>query len=74
MGAKVGRPALPAGERMIDGVRVPVLFRAADHEAFRVACDGRPMAGVLRTLAAEFVLRAAAYAADGRAAGAGGVR
>ena len=57
MSAKVGRPALPAGERMIDGVRVPVLFRAADHEAFRVACDGRPMAGVLRALAAEFVAK-----------------
>lgn len=54
---KAGRPALPVGERMIDGVRVPVLFRAADHEAFRVACDGRPMAGVLRALAAEFVAK-----------------
>jgi hypothetical protein len=42
---------------MIDGVRVPVLFKAADHEAFRVACDGRPMAAVLRGLAAEFVAK-----------------
>ena len=52
MGAKVGRPALPVGERMVDGVRVPVLFKAADHEAFLKACDGRPMAAVLRGLAA----------------------
>ena len=58
MSTKVGRPALPVGERMIDGVRVPVLFKAADHEAFRVACDGRPMAGVLRGLAADFVVKA----------------
>ena len=54
---KAGRPALPVGERIIDGVRVPVLFKAADHEAFRVACDGRPMAAVLRGLAAEFVAK-----------------
>ena len=53
----VGRPALPVGERMIDGVRVPVLFPLEDHAAFKRACDGRPMAGVLRGLAAEFVAK-----------------
>ena len=57
MSAKVGRPALPVGERRTDGRRVPVWFLTDEHLAFEAACDGRPMAAVLRGLAAEFVAR-----------------
>ena len=38
-----------------NGIRVPVLLAPDEHAAFKEACDGRPMAGVLRALAADFV-------------------
>ena len=56
--ARQGRPPKEGARLDEIGIRVPVLLTPEDHAAFRRACDGRPMAGVLRTLAAEFVLRA----------------
>ena len=38
------------------GLRVPVLLTPEEHAAFKRACDGRPMAGVLRGLAADYVV------------------
>jgi len=57
MARKQGRPPKEGARLDEIGIRVPVLFTPEQHAALKVACDGRPMAGVLRGLAAEFVAK-----------------
>ena len=55
MTRKQGRPPKEGARLDEIGIRVPVLLTPEQHAAFKRACDGRPMAGVLRALAADFV-------------------
>ena len=41
--------------RDVDGVPLTLRLLPKEYEAFKRACDGRPMAGVLRGLAADYV-------------------
>ena len=41
--------------RDVDGVPLTLRLLPKEYEAFKKACDGRPMAGVLRGLAADYV-------------------
>ena len=50
--------------RDIDGVPLTLRLLPKEYEAFKTACDGRPMAGVLRGLAADYV-QATEYVAKG---------
>ena len=43
--------------RDVDGVPLTLRLLPKEYAAFKKACDGRPMAGVLRGLAAEFVAK-----------------
>ena len=42
--------------RDVDGVPLTLRLLPKEYEAFKRACDGRPMAGVLRGLAADYVV------------------
>ena len=42
--------------RDVDGVPLTLRLLPTEYEAFKKACDGWPMAGVLRTLAADYVV------------------
>ena len=50
--------------RDVDGVPLTLRLLPKEYEAFKKACDGRPMAGVLRGLAADYV-QATEYLAKG---------
>ena len=43
--------------RDVDGVPLTLRLLPKEYAAFKAACDGRSMAGVLRGLAAEFVAK-----------------
>ena len=43
--------------RDVDGVPLTLRLLPKEYAAFKAACDGRPMAGVLRGLTAEFVAK-----------------
>ena len=43
--------------RDVDGVTLTLRLLPEEYAAFKKACDSRPMAGVLRGLAAEFVAK-----------------